>query len=54
MKVRTESFKKIEKDYKEWFLKTCWPNSFSRFTFVVSNVWYNAGDTRSCDFAIYK
>ena len=39
--------------------KTCYPKGFSKFIFVVSNVWYHVWDrgemiwlTRSCDFVI--
>ena len=36
---------KLEEDWNGlqlWFLKTCSPNSFSKFIFVVCNDWYDA------------
>ena len=36
---------KLEEDYRElqfWFLKTCAPNSFSKFFVFACNDWYDA------------
>ena len=41
---------KLDEDWNGlqlWFLKTCKPNSFSKFIFVVCIDWYNARDTNS-------